>query len=459
MNTLEIQKVGEIDARITATGVFEGLSCEQLAEMESMGVYMEYYQEPVLSDGHDIGYFFYILRGVFEVSKVDPKTDKKHVLTSLGLGQCFGEMSFLSGAPASANVMAIGRVICWAMPHDALRKFIESHSGGSRLALNIAGHLARRVLDGNTRLMGISSSLSAYFGRKARMDESHSMHAPQSNDLAEMEIPDEVMDGFVRETLELSPSDPVSDEQRDQVRAQIENNEADIIPWLEKGALGKNLKVRLKFVEETESPRVAISSTATPVRTVAQPRVVRVPQVRARMAPVKSYVKQSENSFWRYANVVIYTLLPIVTFYVIVLIMPFEARESLAASKDFQEIPYQGLLHKILFQTRSVKNDAMLQKDASYSIEMSMNKVSRFTGIAELTSSSSAPMPIKIRITSKPSTPKPVYEATAILPVNQKLVELFSVKLQPGVYQLEVACENWPDQFDLPAKLQTSVRY
>ena len=93
MNTLEIDQATDLDARITATGVFKGLSQEQLADLESMGVYMEYHQEPVVADGHDMGYFFYVLRGVLEVSKVDAQTDKKTILAKLGLGQCFGEMS------------------------------------------------------------------------------------------------------------------------------------------------------------------------------------------------------------------------------------------------------------------------------------------------------------------------------------------------------------------------------
>jgi len=109
-------------------------------------------------------------------------------------------MSFFTGTPASANVMAIDRVVCWAIPHESLRQFVESHSGGAHLALNIAVLLARRVQDGNTRLMGMRES------------------------------------------------EPLTNRERSIVRSKIESNEVDIVPWLEQGQQGRQLKGRPEWL-------------------------------------------------------------------------------------------------------------------------------------------------------------------------------------------------------------------
>jgi len=50
MNTLSHEQAAGLRKHITSTSVFEGLQADQLTDMESMGVYMEYHQELVVAD-------------------------------------------------------------------------------------------------------------------------------------------------------------------------------------------------------------------------------------------------------------------------------------------------------------------------------------------------------------------------------------------------------------------------
>ena len=159
MKVLPHEEALDKKCHLTNTGVLDGLSREQITDLEFMGVYMEYHEELVVADAQTLEYFFYIIKGRFEVSKIDPDTSKKCLLATIGKGESFGEMSFLTGTSASADVFARQEVIAWAIPHESLRQFIKTHPGGVCLSLNIATLLAQRIQDGNKRLLEMNSML------------------------------------------------------------------------------------------------------------------------------------------------------------------------------------------------------------------------------------------------------------------------------------------------------------
>ena len=471
MNTLSHEEVACRQVRIPANGVFEGLQPHQLSGLEAMGVYMEYDHELVTADGHPLDYFFFIIQGDFEVLKIDPETGKKHALATIGEGQCFGEMSFFTRAPASANVVAMGKTVCWAIPHESLRQFIESHEGGASLAINVATLLARRVQEGNTRLVGLSASLSAYFGTAARAADPKTPEAPQTADHADMEIPDDVFDDFARDVLGIKEGAELTADQRAGIRSKIEANEVDIVPWLERGQCGQPLKVRLKFVHDT--PRVAVSAAppkaqAGPVegkialgRAIAasQPMVVRVPQVRARVAPAPVYVKPPRSPMWRLVNIASFLLLPLLTVYVIFLLMPLDSRESIAESAGFKKLPMREFLEWFIFRSNTQSNPVILKNGAQYKLPFRLPKPARLSGRLEFQNQKSVTMRIVVKVGQNEGSSNPAVNETIEMVPGSQTQSLFSVRLPPGSYACECACEDAQPGVEIPATWIISVRY
>ncbi len=463
MRSIPADQVAEMQLHITATGVFSDLDPQQLADLDHQGIYMEYRDELVTADGDTPGYFFFIIQGTFEVDKLNVETKKKTVLAAIGKGECFGEMSFFTSAPASANVVAIGQVICWAIPHNSLRDFISSHPGGACLAIQIASLLARRVQQGNARLLNMNSTLSAYFGNMARTSSAHTLESPRSNEPAEMEIPEDVFDQFVHENLSIPENKPLTTKQRQTVRQQIENNQIDIVPWLESKRGGDPLKMRLKFVAETAAPRAQTKvDVVRPFPPSATPMVVRVPQVRAQVAAPIPYAPPPtpSSSIWKWAYIALFALLPFLTAYVIFAMMPLESRESIAASSQFKKFQLRGLANFFLFRKSSQSTDITLAAKESHELAFSAPKPVRISGQLKLSKKLSVPAHVRVRVGDENETSKKIVDQTIDLTINGEATELFSIFLPPGSYMVECLCdEGWPSGVSLPAKLIVTARY
>jgi CRP-like cAMP-binding protein len=206
-----------------------------------------YKEETVVKDAAALHYFYFVVQGYFEVFKMDPDTLSKNVLGTIRVGQCFGEMSFLTDAPASADVYASDVVVAWVIPHAELREFILTHPEGARLALQISALVAGRLQEGNVRLLGVSTALNSYFGHVARTADLKVTALPQSGDYAEMEIPEQVFNGISIMALGLNDVGLLTPARREMVRQKIESREIDVIPWLELTDRGLRLKIRLKY--------------------------------------------------------------------------------------------------------------------------------------------------------------------------------------------------------------------
>jgi len=451
MNTFTPEEVTERKLHISETGIFAGLKSETLHHLESMGVYMEYQQEMVAASGQDLAYFFFVIQGSFEVSKVEPESGKKVVLANIGEGQCFGEMSFFTGAPASANVIAVGTVVCWAIHHTALREFIELHDKGAHLAINIGALLAIRVQEGNARLVGLSASLSAYFGHQARQSGKGKV-APKSNQTAEMEIPDEIFDEFVAETLKLKADAEITAEQRSQIRAKIEADELDIVPWLEKGDRGDHLKMRLKLVQESKPSQPRPSRR--PSSTLMQPTLLKIPQIRAQVLPEAVPAK---SSFSKWLNVSSYLAIPLLTAAILILLLPVQTRESLVDSKQFKSIPFHSFIEGILVHSTVQKNPWILQKGATQTIQMTFPKTVFLRSNLEISQSVPSTLQIRLAIKQK-ETGTSVLNRMIEIRQHEDFLSLFSVQLPPGSYVLECSCEDWPTEIKIPASIVVNAR-
>jgi CRP-like cAMP-binding protein len=99
--------IGEVLQALRGIEIFSPLSPSEL-ERVATGVRVERYSagETVLHQGDPGDSFFVIKEGEVEVSLGDCQKDRR-VLTHLGKGNIFGEMSLLTGEARSANIIAL----------------------------------------------------------------------------------------------------------------------------------------------------------------------------------------------------------------------------------------------------------------------------------------------------------------------------------------------------------------
>lgn len=79
------------------------------------------------------------------------------VLQTLGKGQMFGEMSFLTRGPRTADVVAIADVELLSFKHALLDKLIStSPTVSSRMLLNLATYISERLHTTTRSLMTLA---------------------------------------------------------------------------------------------------------------------------------------------------------------------------------------------------------------------------------------------------------------------------------------------------------------
>jgi NTE family protein len=80
---------------------------------------------------------------------------RRHELGRLGFGECVGEMSLLTGDPASADVIAVSRMQTYAAPPERLAELGELRS---RLIEALSAALAGRLKHANERLLSLHAA-------------------------------------------------------------------------------------------------------------------------------------------------------------------------------------------------------------------------------------------------------------------------------------------------------------
>lgn len=164
MKNLTLEECQARDLHLYSVGICENIREEHLTKLKEAGEWLEADDEVIVADGMDQHYLYIIVQGEVEIFKFrkltgKDKEEEKQVFSTLTVGECFGEMAFLSGGLSSANVGAKGKVVIWRMSHENLLRFIDDCTGGSQLVLNIAATLSVRVQDGNRRLLDITGRI------------------------------------------------------------------------------------------------------------------------------------------------------------------------------------------------------------------------------------------------------------------------------------------------------------
>jgi CRP/FNR family cyclic AMP-dependent transcriptional regulator len=127
------------------TSLWSGLTEKELKVIAGSFKELKYDSGEVIVRKGETGVGFYlIVDGLVEV-----RTDER-VLSKLGPGQFFGEMSLLDGQPRSADVLALEPSRCLAMSLWSFRGIVSEHP---KIVLKMLQEFVRR-LRMNTQILG-----------------------------------------------------------------------------------------------------------------------------------------------------------------------------------------------------------------------------------------------------------------------------------------------------------------
>ncbi|HET6337421.1 MAG TPA: mechanosensitive ion channel family protein [Polyangiales bacterium] len=129
--------------RVTALseiGLLRDLSQQEHAELTDWLQRAPFAKGEVLTrEGADAHHLYLITKGRVSVRTKHGTQDKE--VAQLGPGECFGEMSLLTGEPRSATIVALTEVECYRLHADAFRRLLERRGD---LAAQMAATLAER---------------------------------------------------------------------------------------------------------------------------------------------------------------------------------------------------------------------------------------------------------------------------------------------------------------------------
>lgn len=135
-----------VHAHADAMPLLAGLDARERGEVLRAGTLIRAQRgDKVLRAGDAETEMYMLLSGAVEVRTASAK-GAIQVVDTLGKGQVFGEMSFLSGRKRSADIVAISAVEVLALRRDMLEKLMSSApAAASRLLLNLSMYLCERL--------------------------------------------------------------------------------------------------------------------------------------------------------------------------------------------------------------------------------------------------------------------------------------------------------------------------
>ncbi|KAF0245080.1 MAG: cyclic nucleotide-binding [Planctomycetota bacterium] len=150
-------------ARLKTTPLFSSLPAAELeAVARSMQVREYAAGTDCLRKGEFGRAFFLVQSGTAEVVNVEPDGNQR-VIATLGPGQCFGEMSLLTGDVASATVRAASRIAALVLPRGDFERMLDHNP---QLNRHFNRLLAERLRMTNRKLVEVQDGVT---GRLAMM--------------------------------------------------------------------------------------------------------------------------------------------------------------------------------------------------------------------------------------------------------------------------------------------------
>lgn len=161
MKLLHREDVLEAGYDLPATGLCANIGAPEMEALRFGGEWILAEDETLVADGHEQRYLYMVVSGEVAITKINDQGKTQQIAT-LGTGAAFGEMAFLSGGVASANVQSIGETILWRFDHERLLGFIGEHGvAGGQLCLNVASILSGRLVDGNQKVVEMGKELQS----------------------------------------------------------------------------------------------------------------------------------------------------------------------------------------------------------------------------------------------------------------------------------------------------------
>jgi len=159
MKLLHREDVIEAGYDLPNTGLFASIGEFELEELKFGGEWVLAEDEILVADGHEQKYLYMLVSGDAAVSKKNDRGNSQQI-ASLSAGAAFGEMAFLGGGVASADVQSLGECILWRIDHQRMLEFIGSNgTAGGQLCLNVASILSGRLVEGNKKVVDMGKDL------------------------------------------------------------------------------------------------------------------------------------------------------------------------------------------------------------------------------------------------------------------------------------------------------------
>lgn len=161
MKLLHREDVEEAGYEMPLEGLCANIDEFNLEALKFAGEWVLADDETLVADGQQQNYLYLIISGEVGIYKRNDQGQSQFI-ASLGQGEAFGEMAFLSGGVASADVQASGESILWRIDHERMLEFIgQGGPEGGQLCLNIASILSSRLVDGNRKVVDMGKELQA----------------------------------------------------------------------------------------------------------------------------------------------------------------------------------------------------------------------------------------------------------------------------------------------------------
>ena len=177
MKLLHREDVEEAGYDMPTTGICASITEFDMEELKFAGEWALADDEVVVADGHQQHHLYVVVSGQVDVYKRNDQASQAQHIATIAQGDAFGEMAFLSGGVAAADVQATGQVVLWRIDHERLLEFVGQHRAGGQLCMNVASILSNRLVGGNRKLVDLGKKLQD----SLRQLKAVSQSGPQNN--------------------------------------------------------------------------------------------------------------------------------------------------------------------------------------------------------------------------------------------------------------------------------------
>lgn len=102
---------------------FTGFDDRELLEVAMLSDFVKFGPgDYIVKEGEPGNSFCIILKGTVSVTKTDPILRKHRTLTRITKGECFGEMSIISGKPRTADIVADDEVFIYRIGQETISR-------------------------------------------------------------------------------------------------------------------------------------------------------------------------------------------------------------------------------------------------------------------------------------------------------------------------------------------------